>query len=378
MAIQAHEELLTTEQIAALAQFAPEGAKVMSVYLNVPPERHLNGALYAALNELIQSLPDQDLRGEAAPIERMLDQPRGKGLVAFSCTTHGFLRAAYLPVPVADHIVYEGKPDVGPLISVLDDYQRYAVALVDKARARLFTIHVGAIEEQEELFEDIPQKHDQGGLSQSRLQRQHDEHVHWHLKDVVERLDTLSRQRPFDRLVLAGPVEAVSELRDRLPRPLADRLIDVTNLAFNASEDEVLARTLEIEQRAERAQEQRVVEQLIEAEAHERGARGVVPTLEALYLGNVMTLVVADGFRIPGVECAGCGRLERLPMESCPACSGSMQATHDIVHRAMARTLGQGGTVEVVHDSAAQWLAEHEGLGAIFRFPNPLSPPSTP
>ena len=384
----AHEELLTTEQIATLAQFAPEGAKVMSVYLNVPPERHVGGALSTALKELIQSLPLHGdsvgehslatLRSEAAPIERMLERPRGKGLVAFSCAAHGFWRAAYLPVPVADYIAYERWPDVGPLISVLDDYKRYVVALVDKARARLFSMHLGAIEEHQQFFEDIPQKHDQGGMSQARLQRNHEEHVHWHLKEVVERLEDLSRERPFDRLVLAGPVEAVSELRDLLPRALADRLIAVTNLEFIANEDEVLARTLEIEQRAEREAEQRVVEQLADAEAQQRGARGVAPTLEALYLGNVMTLVVAEGFRVPGVECPRCGRLDRLPVDACPACGGRMQPTHDIVHRAMARTLAQGGAVDVVHDGAAQGMADHEGIGAIFRFTNPLATTPAP
>ena len=228
------------------------------------------------------------------------------------------------------------------------------------------------------MYEDLPQKHDQGGMSQARLQRKHDEHVHWHLKDVVERLEQLARERPFNRLVLGGPVEALSQMRRLLPPPLAERAIEDAHLGFTAAVDDVLAATLEIEQRAERKQEQRVMEQLVEAAVHNRGSRGVPATLRALYLGNVQTLVVADGFHIPGVECTGCGLLDRLPFDRCEACGGTMEPTHDVIHRAMARVVAQSGTVEVVHDGAAQPLADYDGLGAIFRFTNPLSPGSLP
>jgi len=98
----------------------------------------------------------------------------------------------------------------------------------------------------------------------------------------------------------------------------------------------------------------------------------------ALYLGNVQTLVVAEGFHIPGVECTSCGLLERLPLERCEACGGAMEPTHDVIHRAMARVIAQSGVVEVVHDGAAQPLADYDGLGAIFRFANPLGPGSLP
>jgi len=39
-----------------------------------------------------------------------------------------------------DHLAFEPQPDVAPLLDVLDEHERYAVAVVDKAKARLFTV----------------------------------------------------------------------------------------------------------------------------------------------------------------------------------------------------------------------------------------------
>ena len=374
---QSADTALTLDHISALGTFDADGAPVLSVYLDVPPERHVKDTLRAAFLDLIRSLPDEAARREAAHAVPLIYNPRGRGLAIFSCAARSFLQVHHLSVPIADSVAFERKPDIGPLIAVLDDYDRYAVALVDKARARLFTIHLGAVEEQQQMYEDIPQKHDQGGMSQNRLQRQHEEHVHWHLKDVVERLERLARERHIDRLVLAGPVEAVSELRSMLPRALADRLVDVANLEFHSASDDVLAKTLEIEQRAERELEARVVDQLAEAEAHERGTRGVADTLRALSVGSVMTLVVAGGAGGAGAECFACGLLEPTSRDTCVACGGPMEPTRNVVHRAMAHALAQNASVEVVHGEAAQRLQEYEGVGAVLRFTNPLAVQST-
>jgi peptide subunit release factor 1 (eRF1) len=46
-----------------------------------------------------------------------------------------------------------------------------------------------------------------------------------------------------------------------------------------------------------------------------------------------------------------------------------MRTVHDVVHRAMARTIDQAGRVEVVHGDAARRLLQvGGGLGALLRF----------
>jgi peptide subunit release factor 1 (eRF1) len=378
--------MLSTEQIAELEQFDARGERVLSVYLDVPPDRHLRNALRAAFEDQVKELRDRpgiaanpaaeaEIERVESALQPIFERPQGKGIAIFSCAPRGLWHAEFLPVPVHDHIAFERWPDVAPLTAILNEYARYAVALIDKTHARLYTVYAGTIEERDVHFDDdVPPKQKQGGFSQSNFQRHHEEHIGWHVKDAIARLEWMAREHPFDRLILAGPVETVAEVRASLPHQLAERLVDVIPMEMFASEADILARTLELTERVERETEQRVVDQLVEADVHERGTRGLAPTLRALYLGDVRTLVVADGIYVPGVECTNplCGLLERLPLETCPACGSVMEPVHDIVHRAMARAFSQSSRVEVVHGEPARQLQRHDGVGAILRFPDPI------
>ena len=371
--------MVTPEQIEQLEAFDGGGARVLSVYLDLDPARQVRRSyrivfedLLKEVREGLEKLARGDLAREAALVQAWLEsqEPRGKGLALFSCTPRNLCQAHWLPVRVTDHLAFEPKPDLAPLLEILDEYERYAVALVDKARARLFTVFMGEIEESDGFKDLVPGKHEQGGLSQANYQRHHEAHVHWHLKRVVERLTGLLRHRRFDRLILAGPEEATSELRRLLPRALAHRLVAVIPAELFANEAEILAKTLEVERRVEREVEERLLEELLEAAgAGGRATCGLAPTLEALWLGDVQTLVVADGVQVGGSECPNCGRLAPAGVAACPACGTPMGPVHDLFHRAMERAREQAGSVEVVHGAAARRLLEAgDGLGALLRF----------
>ncbi|MEA2724329.1 MAG: peptide chain release factor subunit 1 [Gemmatimonadales bacterium] len=372
--------LLTPERIAELEAFDGGGQRVLSVYLDFDPQRQVRHAYRAELENLAKEIrpslgrKERDVfQAEVAVVLDWLDgnPPRGKGLALFSSSSRKFFEAHWLPVRVRDHLTWELKPDVAPLLEVADEYERYAVALVETNRARLFTVFMGAIEESDALRDkEVPPRHDQGGVSQSHFQHHHDLHVLWHLKRVAERLAALFRRRPFDRLILAGPEEVTSEFRSLLPDPLARRVAAVVPLETYANDREILEKTLEVEARVEREAEERLLQELFEiAGAGGRATAGIGQTLEALWLGEVRTLVVADGPDLEGSECSTCGRLEPGTLATCPACGNPMRPVHNVVHRAMARTIEQAGRVEVVHGEAARRLQEAGGgLGALLRF----------
>src|SRR4029078_12158582 len=102
--------------------------------------------------------------------------------------------------------------DVAPLLEVLDEYERYAVAVVDKRHARLFTVFAGQIEESLKFQDFVLSHHDQGGWSQANYQRHHEAHVFRHLKRVAEYLTDLYRRRELHRLIVAEPEEQNSAL----------------------------------------------------------------------------------------------------------------------------------------------------------------------
>jgi peptide subunit release factor 1 (eRF1) len=265
---------------------------------------------------------------------------------------------------------YEAHPLVLPLLGLIEDLERYVVALVDKESARLLTVFEGRIESVEAFTDDVPRKHDQGGLAQARLQRHHEDHVVRHVKRVVQRLSEALRQRAFDRLILAGPEEATTKVRERLPHELARRLVATVPAEMFATDAEILTMTLEVEQRAERDSEEGLVTAVIDASrSNGPGACAMSATLEAVWLRQVLSLDLADGLTATGSECPVDGRLYPDPPGPCPMCGAETLPVGDIVDRAAQLTIEQGGGVEIAHEGAAERLHDAcDGMGALLRF----------
>jgi peptide chain release factor subunit 1 len=371
--------MLTTEEIARLESFDAGDARVLSAYLDLQPARQVERTYQVVFRDLVDEAARgldkaarQDLETEAAETRAWLEgqKPQGKGLALFSCARRGFWDAYYLPVRVPDHLAFERRPDVAPLLDVVDEYERYAVAVVDKERARLFTVFLGTIEESDAFKDFVPRKTDQGGLSQARYQRHHEAQVHWHLRRVADLLADLLRRQRFDRLIVGGPEEATRMLRRLLSRPLASRLAAVIPIETSARAKEILDKTLEVERGIERTYEQRLLAELFEAAGGGgRAIYGIAPTLESLWLGEVQTLVVAEHAHLAGSECPSCGRLYPVAEAPCALDGTATRPVPDLTHRAVARALEQAGTAEFLHDQAGQRLIETGGgMGALLRF----------
>jgi len=371
--------MLAWEQVQQLEDFDTGGARVLSLYLDTDPTRQVQRSYLTLFEDMLKEAHEQlekparrELLQEAAQVQTWLEQqpPQGKGLAVFSCAPRGLWQTHFLPVRVRDLLVFEPKPDVAALVEFLDECERYAVALVDKPHARLFTVFAGEIEEIRAFEDLVPPKQARAGFNEANLQRHHETHVLWHLKRVVSNLADLVRRREFDRLILAGPEEPVSELRRMLPHALARRLVAVIPAEMAASDAEILAKTLEVERHIEAEAEQRLLNEVIDmARTGGRATIGIAPTLTAIWVGDVQTLLVADDVHGNGSECPNCGRLEPGTVATCPNCGAAMQPLHDLFHRVMGRTLDQSGRVEVVHgDARERLLADGGGLGAMLRY----------
>jgi peptide chain release factor subunit 1 len=381
--------MIATEQLQQLLAFEGGEHGVLSVYLHLAPSLQVKRAYRVVFSDLAKQVREElDAAGrealdrEVARVEQYLAElePDSRSLVVFSCTPRDFWQVYKLPVPVADLVRFEPTPYVRPLLDALDEYERYAVALVDKERARVFTVYLGEIEEERDLFDWVPPKHKQGGWSQANYQRHHEAHVHWHLKHVAEALATLYRRRPFDRLVLAGPEEATSELRRLLPRVLQSRVVGVFPAELFASEAEILERTLAIERQVERANEERLVAELVDAAgAGVRAVCGAEATLDALWRGAVHKLVLAENTPLQGGQCTQCERLTASGEGACPTCGAPLRLIRDLAEQAVDRALAQDAGVEIVHGEAAERLrAACGGLGALLRFPIVEASAATP
>lgn len=368
-----------------LARDPRPGSPVLSVYLDVDQARpvNLNRGFEVALDNMLRSL-DQQL--SEAPSRREFQQdatrvrelvsgyaPSAQSLCIFCDESEQFLWWRELRVRVRNDAAWSGTPFMRPLLEALDEYERYGVVLADRARARLFTVFLGEIEEHREVFaaQDVHRVKSAGTdrlWSQQQFRRRADIHALWHLKRVAQETERLSTEYAFDRLVLAGPVEATAELRRLLPKRLRARVVAELPLPIEAARADVLNALLPIVERTERAHERELVDSLIaSAGKNDCAVIGLDDTLVLVQEGRVWQLVYAEGLVVAGWECQRCAALYAQERGTCGYCSGGLRRVPDLIARAAERAFEQGAAVEQVHEDAAAKLMAAGGIGGWLR-----------
>lgn len=379
--------MISPESVRQLAQRESQpGSMLLSVYLDVDQSRaaNLNRGFETALRNMIRSVEQQiddrtqrdKLARDAARVERFVASytPRARTLCLFCDDAADFLWTAELAVSLPGVAHWSPAPHVQPLLETLDEFERYGVVVVERARARLFTVHMEAIEEHPSVTTSAGVSRTaspgrQAVRSQMNFQRKADEHVSSFLKSVVEALVRLSSQRGYDHLVLCGTSETAGALGQALPKRLRERVAAMVPMQIESDPREVLAAVVRIEQEAERRREAQLVEELITAAAkQDRAALGLDPTLASLNEGRVWRLVYAEGFKPRGWRCGACGALYSERVDPCALCHGATSETADLMDLIAHRTLETGGKVELLRGDPAARLASRGSIGAILRF----------
>jgi peptide chain release factor subunit 1 len=289
-----------------------------------------------------------------------------RGLALFSCSAAGLWEEIELSRPLRNLGMVAPHPDLLQLESILEVYESFCTVLVDSEKARIFLAELGGLEEQSDLIDDVPNRHDQGGWSQGRYQRHVDEHRQKHLKHVAEVLFRFWKRRQFDHLILGGPDEIVQEFEHELHDYLRQRVLARVGLPIGASTDRILERSLEAEEDLERRRVREAIDRIVAEQAAGRQAvAGLGPTLDALADNRVATMLVRMDLRSPGRECPSCERLAQRG-KRCKTCGADTREMADVVEAAVAQALRRGARVETVaEDGGFEALG---GVGALLRF----------
>jgi peptide subunit release factor 1 (eRF1) len=358
----------------------PAGRGVLSVYLDTSPQRIAGQAhllsLLAGCKALRARIPELDRPAFEAAVERVEHflntdfSPRQQGIAIFASADPAKLQVAVLPRSPIDKVTWGASPRIEPLQAMIDEFERVGVVLLDKERSRLFTISLGAIEEQKAFQDDVPGKQATGdwfALSQTRYARHHEEHVLRHVQRTATALMALLESHPFDRLIVGGPDEAVALLQESLPGPLRARLAGTLDIELFASDADVLKEAVQVAEAAERRTELAEINSLLEAASSRHVVLGVEPTLDALSDRRVHALFIADPFVGMGAECPACGLLVARGAQ-CPRCETPLIMVRDLRERIAERALDQKARVEMVSGEAGARLLARGGIGAWTRY----------
>jgi peptide chain release factor subunit 1 len=364
-----------------LADRRANQAPVCSLYLDVDGRRYPRRQDFEVRAEELA----HRLRAQAAELDRsarssvgkdadrMLRFVRGlergstRGVALFSSAAGDLWEEVLVPRPLRDRATVAEQPYVLPLEALVETYQTFCTVIVDREKARIFLAKLGVIQEATGVFDDVPGQHEQGGWSQGRYQRHIEEHVGRHLKRVADVLLRFHKRRNFDHLILAGPEEIVPHFEQALHDYLRQRILARTTLAMTASEGEVLARSLAVEEEFEASREREIHDRLrAESAAGRQAVTGLAAALASLNNGQVDTLVVPFGVSRKGVRCASCRRLA-LEGNRCATCGGDMDPIPDVVESAVSSALRQGARLETLSLIELDQPGEQD-VGALLRF----------
>ena len=233
-------------------------------------------------------------------------KPPTRGVAIFACEQR-LLFEACQPASVsiaATRSSATGHISIRSLASATST--RCAAVLIDTHTARIFVFSAGETEQYLEIQNPKGKHIKSGGPSQARLQRHAGNSQLLHVKDVIERLETVVRANAIEYVVLAGDEVVVPLFKSHLPQMLAERLVDVVRLDIRSAEPEVLSATLELMRRHDAARDLALVQQVVgDSRAGGRAVVGVADTRRALRDGRVETLrIAALPEQVPGSEAA--------------------------------------------------------------------------
>ena len=373
--------MLNREGLKEIGRMRSEDSYFVSLYLNVNPMTNVkNNYLIHAKNMFKQTIEKLDkavLKKVSADLKKIesyiLTNKRifKKGIAILSSQESNLWKEFHLSVPVKNEIIVDKTPYIKPLLDIMDNYQRYAILLVDRESARLFIVHLGEIEEYTEVHSaDVPGRHKKGGwfgLSEKSYERHIDYHVALHLKDVLKQLESFLSVEYVGRLIIGGSEEAVTKVIAMLPRVITDKTIGTFQAEMNAPGKEILGKTEPILRAFEKQKEADSVDILLtKAMKNENAVIGIEDVLNALQEGRIMKLVVLEDFRQSGLACKNCGHLTVQHISACPYCKGEIQKINYIVDLAAQKAVEQGAVVEIVGKNKR--LQDSGNIGAFLRF----------
>ena len=367
--------------------FDPPDTLVTSLYLNTdrgqfPLESEYKTALRSLLSEAHEKVLkwkdmshaqqgslEEDLRGIRTYIEYEFVREDTKGLAVFSCSDQNFWEVLPLPRPVPSRAVVDAHFHVRELVGLAERFKRFCVILVDREGARIFTLHLGRLEEHRGVLDDVPGRV-KAATAYEATERKIERHisflVHEHLKRVRDVLLRFCERQKFDYLIIGGREALHTELEDLLPDDLRRRIAGRIPVSTNAPTAEVLKRSLEVERDVEIRRAHEAVRRLKEeVGSGNRGVVGLEITLRSLTEHRVQSLILADGFTQQGRRCAACGYLT-AELQACPFCREEAAEVPDVVEEAVKEAFKQ--SAEVIFVTENEDLKALENVGAILRY----------
>ena len=176
-------------------------------------------------------------------ILQSFDRADKRSLVFFSAGPNLWEVLAW-EFPLPSRLVVLNHPYLGPLKKALVLHGRYMVLVVDREKARMFTVCLGKTEEKREIMLDmVPQKVKAKKIDYGRddkIPRHIEAHLHEHLKRVAKETHEFAKGKKISFLLLGGHKELLPKIRKRLLYPQNKMVLGEFVTELNVPLNEIL------------------------------------------------------------------------------------------------------------------------------------------
>lgn len=350
--------MLTEYDVQRAVEFESHDAPVLSVYLNLDPQRRSGEQYKVALRGLLASVEGADPE-DAKRIQNYIEMGynrQGRGLIMFSCVKNDFWWAFTFAVPVEDFAFVSFRPYVRQLARLLDIYERCGVIHVDQEGARLYMFNMGNLEAVEGVLGEEVKQHRSGEWGANpRIQRQQTGLARQNMQEAAEMAEAFYRSSNARRLILAGTDKTVARFKELLSHRLRSMVIGQISADAYASANDLRDKALELAVKQEKREAAADTDEIITTAMKGGNAVvGLAETLTAVQQGRALHVVVLNNYVQPAYRFVDSGYVLLDLTEEADLQSGRVQNLPDAVESCIRRALAQNIGVTI--------LEKHAGL----------------
>lgn len=208
------------------------GKTVLSVYLGTtdkvsPDSDFLSAQLHSLIHQRLSAAQrhkwQKDIERINGYLHQFLDRSNVRSWVFFT-SGKALWQALNFEFSLPVLCKVDSRPYLQPLERAVNQHRRYLVLLADRAKARMFTVYLGKIEDRQDIFSgEVPQnvkakKTDYG--RDDKIFRHIEQHLYYYLKKVAKATQEFCRGKRIYFIILGSHKYLLPKIKHILPYPL--------------------------------------------------------------------------------------------------------------------------------------------------------------
>jgi peptide subunit release factor 1 (eRF1) len=350
-----------------------EGAEraFASLYLSSPDSINTLPQREALIYDLLADEPEEaeQFTENMKLIRAWLEEHpfQSDGLCVFACWALNYVQGIPLPLSVPDLLRVGPALYLRPLAELQDEYENFVIVVADNRSTRILEVTSAMADTTKKVRGDVTNAVRKGGWSQKRYARRREKELLHYAKEINEVLSELIRKKKFNRIVLMGSQETLTELESVLEKSVAEKVIGKRTTDTAKGESDLIDEAYELFFTEERDEEIRLWDR-IKDEYLSDGLAVVGPqeVLDALHLGRVEEIIVTRDAEIEGTRCRDCENLVHGTRDICAACESDSVFTVDLVDELVRRAELTSAAVEFT--DPIEGLSKQGDVAALLRY----------